>query len=333
MKNKFLLVLTVFFCCETFLFSSGNKQPDPVADLVLLADYIPFHSSKLASLEKRPAFSLTGDLPVLDGATALFPVYASFVQAVYPKAEFNKIYKDRDKFDLDQRNKIEGGFIRCTTTPAAYRSLINREVDIIFCMEPSKEQVNEAARNGIKLNMTPIGKDAFVFFVNIDNPINNITSDQIRKIYSGQITNWKELSGKDEEIIAYQRNKDSGSQTLLESIMGETPIMDPPLAHAIGTMSRVITKVAAYNNYPNAIGYSFLFYTAEMVKNKKIKLLSIDGVMPSRETIKSGKYIFSNTFYAITAGNEKENAKKFINWILSTEGQYLVEKTGYVPIK
>ena len=333
MKFKFLLVLTVFFCCETVLFSSGNKQPDPVADLVLLADYIPFHSSKLASLEKKSAFSLTGDLPVLDGATALFPVYASFVQAVYPKAEFNKIYKDRDKFDLDQRNKIEAGFIRCTTTPFAYRSLINREVDIIFCMEPSKEQVNEAAGKGIKLNMTPIGKDAFVFIVNIDNPINNITSDQIRKIYSGQITNWKELGGKDEEIIAYQRNKDSGSQTLLESIMGDTPIMDPPLAHAIGTMSRILTKVAAYNNYPNAIGYSFLFYTTEMVKNKKIKLLSIDGVMPSRETIKSGKYIFSNTFYAITAGNEKENAKKFINWILSAEGQYLVEKTGYVPIK
>jgi phosphate transport system substrate-binding protein len=327
MKLKFLLILVLFISCETF----GNKGPDYISQDVALEDYLPFHSSKLASLRGSSSLTLTGELPVLDGATALFPVYASFVQAAYPQADYVRVHPKGTLFA--GRYDFDSGIVRCTTTPWAYASLINGGADIIFCMEPSKEQIEEADADGITFHMTSIGKDAFVFIVNTDNPVNNITSEQIRMIYSGRITNWKEIGGNDEEIIPYQRNKDSGSQTLFESIMGETPIMEPLTSHGIGSMGRVITAVSSYTNYPNAIGYSFLFYTTEMANRKKIKLLAIDGVTPSRETIKSGEYVFSSTFYAITRGDESENAKKFINWILSEEGQYLVEKTGYVPVK
>ena len=327
MKLKFLLIFALFISCESF----GNKGPAHINQYLLPEDYLPFHSSKLASLRGKSSLALTGELPILDGATALFPVYASFVQAAYPQADYVPVYPKGALFS--GRYDFYSGILRCTTTPWAYTSLINKGADIIFCMEPSKDQIEEADADGIMFNMTPIGRDAFVFIVNIDNPVNNITSEQIRMIYSGQITNWKEIGGNDQEIIPYQRDKGSGSQTLLESIMGETPIMEPLIAHGIGSMNRVITAVSSYTNYPNAIGYSFLFYTTEMARNRKIKLLAIDGVTPSRETIKSGEYIFSNTFYAITRGDESENAKKFINWILSEEGQYLVEKTGYVPVK
>jgi phosphate transport system substrate-binding protein len=70
-----------------------------------------------------------------------------------------------------------------------------------------------------------------------------------------------------------------------------------------------------------------------MVRSNEIKLLSIEGVFPTRETIQSGQYPFADSFFAITTGNETENMQKLIEWTLSNEGQYLIEKTGYVPIR
>jgi len=325
--NRLLLVLAVFFCCESLLFSSGKKESDYVEWFkdVDLENYVPFNSSRLAVLNGKSSLKLTDKLPVLDGATALFPLYASFVQAVYPKSNYNKV---KGKYQFDS------GIVRCTTTPNAYENLINGNVDIIFCMEPSKDQIDTAKARGVTLNLTPIGKDAFVFIVDTHNPVNNITYEQIRGIYSGIISSWKELGWNDKEIEAFQRNKGSGSQTLLESIMGDYPIKEPARRHVYYKMTSLFTGVAERAPYPStAIGYSFLFFTTEMVKSNEVKMLAVNGVMPSRETIISGKYIFSNTFYAITRGNETENVKKFINWILSEEGQSLIEKTGYVPIK
>jgi phosphate transport system substrate-binding protein len=263
----------------------------------------------------------------LDGATALYPVYASFVQAIYPDNIIGpngaSIY-----------NEFYRGIVKCTQTPSAYQNLINGDVDIIFCAEPSRRQIEQAAEKGLAFNMTPIGKDAFVFFVNKNNPVNNITFEQIRGIYSGAIINWEDIGGENHDIIPYQRPKDSGSQTVLENIiMGNTRLMEPVSENVAGGMGGIVEKVSNYKNYTNAIGYSFLFFTTEMVRNDEIKLLSINGVMPSRETIRSDEYQFSGTFYAITTGNESENTKKLIEWILSEEGQYLIERTGYVPIR
>jgi phosphate transport system substrate-binding protein len=88
-------------------------------------------------------------------------------------------------------------------------------------LPPSPEQRAEAAENGVTFNLTPLGYDAFVFIVHRDNPVDNLTSEQVRAvraIYSGEITSWKSITGVDEEIIAYQRLKNSGSQTILERI-------------------------------------------------------------------------------------------------------------------
>jgi len=328
MKLKLLFLIAIFLSFNSLLFPSGKKDVKALEwdQDVNLEEYLPFSGLRLASLDKKSSFSLKKDLPVLDGATALFPVYASFVQTVYPKADYKNAYK---------KHQLKEGQVRCTTTPNAYNALINGEVDIIFCMEPSKEQIDTAAKKGVKLNLTPIGKDAFVFVVQADNPVNNISYEQIRGIYSGQITDWKELGWDDhEEIKAFQRDKGSGSQTLLESIMGDLPIIEPAQREVYFKMISLLRGVAVRSSYPSAtIGYSFLFYTTEMVKNNEIKLLAINGVKPSRESIVSGEYIFSNTFYAITTGNETENTKKFINWILSDEGQYLIEKTGYIRVR
>lgn len=308
--------------------TTDEDEPVKIIQDVNLYEYVPFKKgNKLISLSNNASLRLFENLPTLDGATALYPVYASFVQAVYPD-------NIPGSYAASTYSEFYQGIVKCTQTHRAYENLINGNVDIIFCAEPSRGQIAQAAEKGLTFNMTPIGKDAFVFFVNTGNPINNITSEQIRGIYSGTITNWKDIGGGNNAIIPYQRPKDSGSQTILENmIMRDAPIMEPLKENVVGGMGGIIEQVSDYRNYTNAIGYSFLFFSTEMVKNNEIKLLSINGITPRRETIQSNEYEFSGTFYAITTGNETENTKRFIEWILSEEGQYLVEKTGYIPIK
>jgi hypothetical protein len=224
-----------------------------------------------------------------------------------------------------------GGFNRRLSADEVFLVLSWRP-DIIFCYEPSAEEKEEAAEKGITLKMTPLGYDAFVFFVNKENPVNNLTQQQVRDIYSGKITNWKSITGIDAEIIPYQRPQNSGSQTILEKIMGDTPIMTAP-TDLQPTMASMVEAVADYANHENAIGYSFRFFTASMVDNGEIKILAIDGVYPAIETIQNKTYPFSQPFYAVTAGNEKPNTQRFIEWMLSPQGQYLVEKSGYIPVR
>ncbi|EGJ99570.1 MULTISPECIES: PstS family phosphate ABC transporter substrate-binding protein [Dysgonomonas] len=284
---------------------------------VNLYDYQPFSDgSKVAKLSEQSAFLFTDSLPVLDGATALYPVYAAFAQATYPRGEYNPY------------NSI----VSSHTTPEAYDNLLSGVADIIFCAAPSRSQVEKAAALGIEYSMTPIGKEAFVFFVNAKNPVSELTIEQIQDVYSGKKTNWNELGGKDEEIKAFQRPVNSGSQTMLEKIMEDKELMSPPTNDIAGGMGEIIDRTAEYKNFNNAIGYTFLFFATEMIGNNQIKLIKVNGVYPDKNTIENNTYPFTGDFYAITTGANNKNVTNFVNWILSEQGQYLIEKTGYTPI-
>jgi phosphate transport system substrate-binding protein len=306
------------------VFFNNSHVPDGINRY----NYQPFsEKNRLVVLEEEAKIGFTYDLPIIDGATALYPLYAAFVQAVYPKGE----YSPNSKWDSVNYMDIPP-IVGCSRTSEAFDNLMNRKVDIIFCAAPSEDQIEKAKEKNVTLNLIPIGREAFVFFVNKRNPVSNLTTKQIRDIYSGRITNWNELGGKNKDIKVYQREKNSGSQTMLESIMGDEAIMEPLTENVVGFMLEIITQVSEYKNYNNAIGYSFLFYTTKMVQNNKIKLLSINGIAPSTETIRNGIYPYSEYFYAITTNTKNENVKIFIEWILSEQGQYLIKKTGYVPI-
>jgi len=300
-----------------------------VSDNLVLENYQPFKDGTMAvKLPEQAALKLENNLPRLDGATALYPLYSAFVQAIYPEGDYNQyeIYDYRNTSGISP-------LVRASGTSIAYNALIRGEADIIFCAGPSGDQIEYAGENGIVFNLTPIGKEAFVFFVNNRNPVSNITIEKLINIYSGRITNWNELGGRNEKIRVFQRAKNSGSQTMLESIMGVENIIPPITENVLTFMLGIIERTADYRNYRNAIGYSFLFFTTQMVQNNSIKLLSINDIFPSIETIKTGEYPFVDHFYAITANTENENVNMFIEWILSEQGQYLVEKTGYVPYK
>jgi len=297
-----------------------------------LGSYIPFATySSLAILDGESTLKLIDNLPILDGATALYPIYASFAQAVYPKGDYSYYTSDNNYQFFRER---ELNLILCNMTNGAYDNLFEGTVDIIFCAEPSESQLRRFTENNIKLNFTAIGREAFVFFVNNTNPVSNLAIQDIQDIYSGRIKNWKKLNGLNQRIRAFQRPENSGSQTMLIKMMGDNSIIKPRRENISLGMGSVINQVADYRNFSNAIGYSFLFFSTQMAANDQIKLLFINGIYPSIETIQNNSYPFSESFYAIYVENDNknENIEKFIEWILSEQGQTLVQRTGYVPI-
>jgi len=315
-----LLSLTIMSCSV-----HKGKIPDDrrihrlregTVNLQLYAPYVK--NTRVVILDSLSTLRLETDLPLLDGATALYPVYSAFAQAVYPKKDYY-LYNSE---------------VACNNTIRAYEKLINKTVDIIFVAQPSKKQLEAAEKAGVNFQYVPIGKEAFVFFVNSQNPVDNLTIEQLQAIYSGEITNWQEVGGNDELIRPFQRNENSGSQTAFVHFMQEKTIIEPPVENIHYIMEPIVTQTADYTNYGNAIGFSFRFYVNEMVKNKEVKILKINGIFPDLETIGKGIYPLSSHFFAITlADNNKPNVSKFLEWIISEQGQYLVEKTGYCPIK
>ena len=279
-------------------------------------EYLPFEEdSKIVKMESE-TLRLTEDLPKIDGAAALFPVYSAFVNAVYPDT-----------------TEIYDGTFEYNNTPGGYQCLAERITDIFIGVYPSEEQKDYAETNGTTFVYTPIGTEAFVFFVHKDNPIDNLTAEQIRGIYAGEITNWKQVGGKDEEIAAFQRNEGSGSQSMLERFMGDTPIMEAPTEMVTDLMSGIIEKVSNYRSKSNSIGFSFRYYVEGIIQNPDIKMLSVDGVAPTAENIKNGRYPIVTPIYAVTyEENDNKNVDKLLEWILSEEGQYIIEETGYVGV-
>ena len=284
-------------------------------------EYLPFEEdskivkirSKTLNFDNLP----TEELPIIDGATAAFPVYSAFVNAVYPNS-----------------TKLYDGVFEYNNTQGGYELLAEKKTDIFIGAAPSKDQIAFAEKNNTTFEYTQIGHEAFVFFVHKDNPVNSLTVDQIKGIYSGKITNWREVGGKNEKIVPFQRNEGSGSQSMLIRFMGDTPIIEPDMQTMVGGMGDIIETVADYKNKSTSIGFSFRFYVEGIIKNPDIKMIAVEGVAPTKENIKRGTYPIIAPVYAVTyEGNSNQNVHKLINWITSDEGQYIIEKTGYVGIK
>ena len=327
-----VLALCLAYCGFGAWQASIPTVEDSRADL--LREYAPFaEDTKAVRLEEpsdlRLDFQEARNL-TLDGATALYPVYSAFVQAVYPEPTSDDaiLYSTQ-------------GIIRCDGTITAYERLLDGTTDIVFAAAPSQAQLEAAAEAGMEYHLTPIDREAFVFFVNSHNPVTELTVEEIRGIYTGQITNWREVGGENQTIRPFQRAEDSGSQSALERLMEGLPLMEPELEDRVGTMGGIIQEVASYRNYRNAIGFSFRFYATEMVESGDIRLLALDGVEPTRETIRNGTYPITETFYAVTAApigepplaERDRTVAAFLDWILSDQGQRLIQQTGYVALE
>lgn len=226
-------------------------------------------------------------------------------------------------------------FVIHNKTHLAYENLINKKADIIFVTSPSPDEEKLAKDKGITMEIIPVVQDAFVFLVNDKNPIQNLSTAQIMDIYQGRTTNWKEVGGADGDILAYQRQQNSGSQTLMESLfMKGKPLMKAPSEMMPMGMGELVEMVSAYDNSDRAIGYTVYYYANDMYMRDNVRFLSVDGVLPSDESIQSGKYPYNTAYYAVLRSDEPANspARALLAWMLSAEGQQMAKEAGYVPM-
>lgn len=320
-----LILLGIFYINRV-----NDERFKIMTDNINVYEYMPFDKkSKIAVLDDESSLKFKendGTLPIVDGAAALFPVYSSFINAVYPSnisTELSHREEDKNEYNVFRYNNTTNG----------YKALTDGETDIFFGVFPSEQDLNYAELNDVEFEYIPIGYEGFVFLVNAKNKVNGLSSQQIKDIYSGKITNWRELGGKNKTIIAYQRNENSGSQSMMRKFMNSQKLMVAPTEQVQMFMDGLVTVVSDYRNKDKAIGYSFRYYVQGILDNKGVKLLEVDGISPTYENIQNGSYPIITPFYAvIRKGENKEKVDELITWILSEQGQELIKKSGYVGV-
>ncbi|MFN0223880.1 MULTISPECIES: PstS family phosphate ABC transporter substrate-binding protein [Paenibacillus] len=281
-------------------------------------------------------------LPMLTGALALtlelLPKNTPFTPGTYPRVDGATAAIPFGRILLGELTAMNQGMaerhVRFNTTHEAYLNLIGGTADLILVAGPSEEERRLAAEAGIRFKLTPLGRDAFIFLVHRDNGVNGVRAEDLRRIYSGEITNWKELGGADDTITAFQREPNSGSQTYMEGkVMKGLKMADPPKDRKPSGMGGLIEAVADYRNARNSLGYSFYYYASEMNRSENVKFLAVDGVEPSKDHIRSGAYPYTAVLYAVTREGEPADgpAGRMLQWLQSEAGTQAIERGGFVP--
>ena len=326
MKKVFVILAAVLFFAAVNLFLymtitrrlANNFSGVGQLKMVDVGRFLPFEEdSDLARTGSSLKFTAEDELPVLDGAAALVPVYASVIENCYPDGT---VTYEGGSFSDDNyygENFASDSVMQYQNTIRGFDALADGKVDMFFTAHPSEEQLKSAEEKGADLEILPIGREAFVFFVNKDNPVDGLTTQQIRSIYRGEITDWKEVGGASKIINPLTRVKGSGSQTMMEKFMeGDMLASRDPLAI-----------------FGGSVGYSFRYYLSGMVADGNVKMLAVDGVSPDADNIRNGSYPISTDFYVVyRSDNENGNVKRLAEWLLSDEGQAMIEACGYVGI-
>ena len=275
-------------------------------------------SSAPASSSGETPFVFTREnLPRLDGSTSTVPLATALCAVL-----------------LGEEPEQVSDLVSFSRTTQSYRNLMAGERDLVLAAEPEGEVLEQLQAEGHWL-YTPFATDALVFVVNEDNPVDNLTWEQVQKIYTGEITNWKEVGGSDLDIVPFQRNQGAGSQTMFEKLVmdGQSP-METPEAWVPDSMQGLIDAVRQYDNTPSALGFTVYYYANDMEMAQGLKVLSIDGVAPSSQTIRDGSYPFLTPSYgAIDQNTAADSPTRILyDWVLGPEGQKLAAMEGYVPV-
>lgn len=204
---------------------------------------------------------------------------------------------------------------------AGVESAVNGAADIGMASRELKDSEKE---NNPDLKTIVIAKDGITVIVNKENSINDLTLDQVKDIFSGKISNWKELGGKDAGITVVNREEGSGTRGAFEEIvLGDEKFTDK--AAIQNSTGAIKTAVSAD---PNAIGYISMGSMSDDVKSIKI-----GGIEPSNDNAKSGQYPIARPFIFLVNGEAEGLAKAFIDWVLENEAQEIVQENGFIPVK
>ena len=326
---------------------SGETDPgygEPVTERLAewdkpatLGEVIEFLNDALSFLPCYPSqaaidWGLDRDMPVVDGSTSTYPYTASVFGSLFTN------YQNHPRFPESHSKSHE-----------SYERLISGEANFLFAATlPSEELKARAEAAGVELTCIPIAYDAMVFFTNAENAIDGLSQQQIQDIYVyGKYTNWNQVGGPDAELLPYRRNADSGSHALMEQyfLEGGKLSLSPDVHNVLTSyaMSSALTDVAAAlctDPPAYAIGYSVYYYylTAQYmmgdVTGNQLKLLAVDGVLPSDEAIADGSYPLAGYNYVVFRADEPEDspARRLAAFMLSAAGQDCVRNAGFGPL-
>jgi len=216
-------------------------------------------------------------------------------------------------------------------------ALLNGTVDIANASRQIKQkEIDLASEKGIKPVEHVIARDAIAVIVNPNNPVSELTLQQISDIYSGKITNWREVGGEDRPIVRLSRETNSGTHVyFLETVLR----LGDKESETLFSMDTLLLPssegiIAEVRQNPNAIGYDGLGYVPDDLKVIAIAPEVGDAyILPSIETVNNGAYPIARDLYMYTNGEPTGAVAEYLNWILSPQAQEIVKELGFVPIK
>ncbi len=222
-------------------------------------------------------------------------------------------------------------------TGTGMAALINGTTDIANASRKIKdEEKQNAQKNGVEPYEIEIARDAIGVVVNPENPVQQLTLQQVSDIYSGKITNWKDVGGEDRPIVLLSRESNSGTHVFfLEQVVRLGNSKDKTLFSQdtllLPSSEGIIAEV---RQNPNAIGYDGLGYITPDVKTLGIAPKGGgDYVIPSSATVINGKYPIARPLFMYTNGAPQGDVKTYLDWILSPDGQSIVSDLGFVPLR
>lgn len=243
----------------------------------------------------------------IKGSTTVLPIAQSCAEAFMNK-------------HADINISVQGG-----GSGVGIASVIDGTADIGDASRPAKDkEISKAKENGIELYENVVAMDGIAVIVHPSNPISAITKAQIKDIYTGKISNWKELGGKDAKIVIISRDSSSGTfETFNELALDKEKVRPDALLNASNqAMAQTVART------PGAVGYVGLGYLSPAVK-----ALEVEGVEPTKENVVNGSYILARKLFMYTNGKPKGITKEFFDFVLSKDGQKLVDKAGFVALQ
>ena len=322
-KNSILIILMTVFAL--MIFTSCLAKPTARDNQSDDAKKSTTEISEVAvSMEVTPE-----NYPRIDGSTSTLRL----VQEIY-KEVFK--YAGYQLSDLPQE---------ASKTVPSYEKLISNQVDMILVPYASEEVLNKALKAGAQLEFHPISLEALIFITAKDNSAQNITKEQVQKIYIDYgINNWKELGGPDKELIPLCRNADSGSQSQMDNLV----LMGKPMNEKIKnnfvelTMEGLLEQAAFYHNVSKkdcfGLGYSLYYYLQNMNNvtgiGNRLKILNYEGIAATPETIADGSYPLATSYYAVVRKDLPKNhsARNLVQWLSSKYGSECISRSGLTPL-
>ena len=329
--NKFALITTVLALSAMLVCAGCDKEPEPDPGFDSLDSLGP--SSIIEGLT-------VDNYPIVDGSTSADPLKAVIACKLFgvryrwatDSQRLRYIKPNLDKNETEAFQQL----IKNSQTHESFIKLIDEEAELILVARTmSPDEQTCADTKGVSLTETPIALDALVFIINPANPIKSLTIKQIQDIYTCKITNWKEVGGKNADIIPYIRNTNSGSQELMEAlVMKDLDMTDLPTnGYELVVINTMLGAFDYVLHGTDGLCYTIYYYKEYMVTGAAVKSVAVNGIYPDKTTIGNKSYPYTAEVYAVIRSDldTSSMAYKLYEWLQTKEGKQVISESGYVP--